>query len=77
MGYRSLAAAEPLSPLLSSAAVAALSLLVQGGTIQPQPESEVKAVPQDLEAAKKAGKVGAFLSCIRLVVSVTDLSLHS
>ena len=31
--------------------------LVQEGTIQPQPESEVKSVPQDLEAAKKAGKV--------------------
>ena len=31
--------------------------LVEGGDIQPQPESEVRAVPQDLEAAKKAGKV--------------------
>ncbi|DBA97917.1 hypothetical protein WJX82_006716 [Trebouxia sp. C0006] len=31
--------------------------LVEEGQIQPQPESEVRAVPQDLEAAKKAGKV--------------------
>ncbi|KAA6418372.1 MAG: ATP-citrate lyase B-1 [Trebouxia sp. A1-2] len=31
--------------------------LVEEGQIQPQPEYEVRAVPQDLEAAKKAGKV--------------------
>lgn len=31
--------------------------LIEEGQIQPQPESEVRAVPQDLEAAKKAGKV--------------------
>lgn len=31
--------------------------LVQDGHIQPQPETEVKTVPLDLEAAKKAGKV--------------------
>lgn len=30
--------------------------LVDEGIIQPQPESEVRSVPQDLEAAKKAGK---------------------
>ena len=35
--------------------------LVEEGQIQPQPESEVRAVPQDLEAAKKAGKVCNFL----------------
>lgn len=31
--------------------------LVQEGHIQPQPETEVKTVPLDLDAAKKAGKV--------------------
>lgn len=31
--------------------------LVQDGQIVPQPEPEVKTVPLDLEAAKKAGKV--------------------
>ena len=31
--------------------------LVEAGQIQPQPESEVKTVPMDLDAAKKAGKV--------------------
>ena len=36
--------------------------LVQQGHIQPQPETEVKAVPLDLDAAKKAGKV-LNLSC--------------
>jgi len=35
--------------------------LVEEGQIQPQPESEVRAVPQDLEAAKKAGKVSTQL----------------
>ena len=34
--------------------------LVQDGEIQPQPETEVRVVPQDLEAAKKAGKVSVF-----------------
>ena len=31
--------------------------LVQEGVIQPKPDADVKAVPLDLEAAKKAGKV--------------------
>ena len=31
--------------------------LVQEGHIQPQPETDVKTVPLDLDAAKKAGKV--------------------
>ena len=36
--------------------------LVQQGHVQPQPETEVKTVPLDLDAAKKAGKV-LDLSC--------------
>ncbi|DBB07078.1 TPA: ATP-citrate synthase beta chain protein 1 [Trebouxia sp. C0004] len=31
--------------------------LVEEGQIQPHPENEIRTVPQDLEAAKKAGKV--------------------
>ena len=31
--------------------------LVQDGAIQPKPDADVRTVPLDLEAAKKAGKV--------------------
>lgn len=31
--------------------------LVKDGAIQPKPDADVRTVPLDLEAAKKAGKV--------------------
>lgn len=36
--------------------------LVESSQIQPQPETEVKTVPLDLDAAKKAGKVSPNLA---------------
>ena len=44
--------------------------LVQEGVIQPQQDSEVRAVPQDLEAAKKAGKVCMTDICLSMFVFI-------
>ena len=48
--------------------------LVEEGQIQPQPESEVRAVPQDLEAAKKAGKVRKEKKSLRFSAIITGAS---